>query len=467
MAQSLILTESAYEELKRHLFPGDNLESAAFLLCHYGQGGSGFRLLVKEVVPVQEHIKRTRDFVSWPFADYMTPQRIEQMGKEGLSLVTVHSHPNGYDRFSKIDDRNDKELVASVCSWFDDDRPNGAAFMVPSGKIICRIVSRDGKFSPVHNVSVIGERIRIWKPSKAKRKIPEYGMRVSQTFGKGTYALLQQLNVGVVGCSGTGSIMVELLARNCVGNLTLVDPDVVEEKNLNRILNATKPDAKNKVPKVTVLSKAIKRMGMGVSVKTYCSDTYDKEVIESLVDCDVIFGCVDSAAGRYHLESIATAYLIPYFDVGVNLESDNEGNISCADVAAHYVHPENSSLTSRGVYTSEQVTAESWQRTNKQYYEQQRTAGYLADVGEDQPAVISVNMQAACLAFNDFLARLHGFRIDDDADFGTQQFRMVHGYYMNENPGEHLDPLFAKYLGMGERSFLIQNLKGNNEDDAA
>ena len=37
---------------------------------------------------------------------------------------------------------------------------------------------------------------------------------------------------------------IEQLARNCVGELVLVDPDRVEEKNLNRILNATMDDAR-------------------------------------------------------------------------------------------------------------------------------------------------------------------------------------------------------------------------------
>ena len=74
------------------------------------------------------------------------------------------------------------------------------------------------------------------------------------------------MRVGVVGCSGTGSIMAELLARNGVGALVLVDDDAVEEKNLNRLVSGTIADARSRVPKVRALEKAIARAGLGTEV---------------------------------------------------------------------------------------------------------------------------------------------------------------------------------------------------------
>ena len=78
---------------------------------------------------------------------------------------------------------------------------------------------------------------------------------------------------------------------------------------------------------------------------------------------------------------------------------------------------------------------------------------------EDQPAVISINMQAACLAFNDFLARLHNFRLDSNAEFTAQRFQLVQGAYFNTKNKKNSDPIFSKYWGMGERSLLMQNIK--------
>ena len=461
MHSSLVLKESDYKALKKHLYPGNNLECSAIMLCHYGQGKEGFRLLVKEVIkiPKDKYDEQRSNYLSWAFSEYMTPEKIEKIDKDGLSVFTIHSHPNGFSQFSQVDDENDRSLFHSINNWFDDKRPNGSAIMLPSGEIIARLVTDKGQFKSIQKVSAIGPNIQIWHSSKGQEKAPEYGLKILQTFGKGTFNILRQMKAGVVGCSGTGSIIVELLARNCVGNLVLVDPDIVEEKNLNRILNTCQVDSKNKIHKVSALKKAILKTGIGTKVSVYAKTIGNKEVIEALTDCDILFGCVDSATGRYHLECMATAYFIPYFDIGVYLSADNHGGINQADVASHYIYPESASLISRGVYTTKQLTSESWRQTDKDYYQKNKKAGYLQSIAEDQPAVISINMQGACLAFNDFLARLHGFRLDDNSQFDIQRFQLVQGAYLNEKSDMSADPVFEKYLGMGDRSFLIQTLK--------
>lgn len=431
------------------------------MLCHLGRGALGSRLMVQELIPIpySQYQRQTETFVSWPFAEYLG-SKVQEIDERGLSVLTIHSHPSGYSDFSSIDDENDTDLFISISGWFDDDRPNGSAIMLPDGSVKARIYSTQGKFLPVGKVCVVGADIKIWLQGPEEDAIPGYALRISQTFGKGTLRLLQQLRIGVLGCSGTGSIVTELLARNCVGKLILVDPDVVEEKNLNRILNTRKIDAKQGLPKVKVLERAIDGMCMGTHVDAYQSDTHNKKMIEVLTDCDVIFGCVDSASGRYHLDCIANAYLTPYFDVGLYLDADQRGGISNADAVAHYVYPESGSLFSRGVYTSKQVAAEELRRTNPKQYEAQRKEGYIQGVEEDQPAVISVNMLAACLAFNDFLARIHGFRLDDNADFNHQRLQLVQGCYLHQDSADKKDNLFPQYLGMGEQSQLIKILKG-------
>ena len=114
-------------------------------------------------------------------------------------------------------------------------------------------------------------------------------------------------------------------------------------------------------------------------------------------------------------------------------------------------------LLSRGVYDVEQVRAENLRRMDPSHYARQRRAGYLADVDEDRPAVMSLNMQAACLAFNDFIARLHGFRLDGNAGFATQRHRLVHGCYETEPDCGRPHPLFERYIGSGDTSPLVSN----------
>lgn len=455
----LAMTAGQHRRLSDHLFPGDGLEAAAVLVCNQGTGRRRQRLVVSDVLLLpHRRSERKKDFLSWPFADHLDPDRITSIDRNGQSIVTIHSHPAGNPRFSELDDRTDRELLDSISSWFDDDRMNGSAIMTPDLAIRARTLGPDGGFVEASGVSSVGEDIRIWKRGRtAKTGVEEHEARVAQAFGRGTLDLLRSLRVGVVGCSGTGSVVIELLVRNCVGAVVMVDDDAMEPKNLNRIVNGSMADALAGRPKVDALRRAVERMDLGTSVDAHRCSTDSREAVEALIDCDVLFGCVDTASGRYHLDCLASAYCIPYFDVGVNLDADGEGGVADADAVAHYVHPEGSSLLSRGAYTMEQVTAENWRRHDPDHYGRQRIAGYLQEVAEDQPAVISVNMQAACLAFNDFMARVHSYRLDPNRNFATQRLRLVHGDYEATVDSGDPHPLFAKYVGAGDGSVLVQN----------
>ena len=453
----LVLTQRCHEAVFTQLFPGDGLEAAAVLLCNQGKGEKFDRLIVTDVLfAPHDASERKEDFVAWPFGDCLSPEKISRIDQLGQSIITIHSHPNDVSEFSAIDDRNDRELFHSICNWFDDQRLNGSAIMLPDGRIQARTVSSAGEFAEMEAVAAVGDSIRLWKPHRYWKKTG-YSRKLAQTFGAGTLDVLRSMRAGVVGCSGTGSIMIELLARNCVGELVIVDPDILEEKNLNRMIGGTMDDVRRKRSKVNTVDRAVRAMGMGTKVQIHQDFTDSAGVVAALVDCDVLFGCVDSAFGRYHLDCLASAYLIPYFDLGVHLEADGEGGITAADAVSHYVHPEGQSLLARGAYTMEQVTSENWRRADSAYYQEQRQAGYLAAVGEEQPAVMSVNMQAACMAFNDFLARIHQFRLDDNREFATQRFRLAHGCYENEMDQGGPHSLMKKYVGTGDRSLLVKN----------
>lgn len=451
----LAMAEREYGALRGQLLPGDGLEAAAVLLCNQGTGLERHRLLVAEVVPVPPgRSRRGPRSVVWPVADVLTPQRVADIDRRGQSIVSIHSHPASKGHFSEVDDETDRSFFGAVRHWFDDGRVLGSAVFGTDGRIDARVAAAEG-FGEMY-ASVVGEEIRFWH-GETTGDAAGYRDKQSQTFGTGTVNRLRAMRAGVVGCSGTGSIMAELLARNGVGVLVLVDDDAVEEKNLNRLVNGTIADARSGVPKVRALEKAIARAGLGTKVYGHRALTDAPDAVAALVDCDVLFGCVDTAFGRYHLECIASAYLIPYFDVGVRLEADGQGGIQSADAVSHYVHPRGAGLLSRGVYDVEQVRAENLRRMDPSHYARQRRAGYLADVDEDRPAVMSLNMQAACLAFNDFIARLHGFRLDGNAGFATQRHRLVHGCYETEPDCGRPHPLFERYIGSGDTSPLVSN----------
>src|SRR5260370_23277695 len=134
----------------------------------------------------------------------------------------------------------------------------------------------------------VGDEIRVWTERSVD---PEDGfaLRHAQAFGSGTTAILRRLSIAIVGCSGTGSIVAEQLARLGVGRLILVDPDVVEEKNLNRILNSGKEDAYLARPKVHVLASAIARMGLNQEVLPLAANLINPDVVPKVAERDIVF----------------------------------------------------------------------------------------------------------------------------------------------------------------------------------
>src|SRR5439155_9479995 len=174
-----------------------------------------------------------------------------------------------------------------------------------------------------------------------------FARRLTRLFGAATTEKLRCLAVAVVGCSGTGSVVTQQLARLGVGRFVLVDPDRVEEKNLNRILNAGKEDAFLGRPKVEVMARAIARMGLGTEVSIFAENLFSPHVVRAVAGCDVVFGCMDTAEGRDLLNRLAAFYLTPYFDVGVRLDAGDDGGIDQVCGAVHYIQPDGSSLADR------------------------------------------------------------------------------------------------------------------------
>ena len=367
-------------------------------------------------------------------------------------MVKIHGHRE-FPHFSATDDASDRVLFPSVHAWTETG-PHASAIVLGDGRIIGREVGESGEFRALSSVNVVGDDLSFWSSDAQRAVVPEFGRRVAQTFGAGTYDQLRRLRVAVVGCSGTGSPVIEQLARNCVGTLVLVDPDRVEEKNLNRILNATMDDAVDGRFKVDVAARAISKMGLGTAVETYPVSLFDASAVSAVASCDVVFGCMDSVDGRHLLNKLATFYLLPYFDLGVKLEADGKGGVDQVCGTVHYLQPGGSSLLSRHVYTMEQVRAAGLLRTDPAAYRAQLEDGYIRGVQEDRPAVIQLNSLIASLAVNELLARLHPYRLDSNGDYAVHRLSLSHGIYEHEGDGDPC-PLLARHVGRGDVTPLL------------
>jgi len=401
------ITEKHHADIYSHLFPGDGKEAVGIALCGKHFHNENYTLLVQDFYPVPYDVcERTEDYIRWS-TDFISPL-LEKAQKENLSLLKIHCHPSGYGKFSDFDNESDYALFGSVHSWLESNYPHSSCVMLPDGKLFGRFFHEDMEEEIVHQFSVIGSDIKSWYYSDNEPSFINVAFkRNEQAFGKKTVSLLSKMKIAVVGCSGTGSPTIEQLTRLGVGNLVLVDNDYLDTVNLNRIIGSNYAQALNKVSKVDLLKEHVEDIGLETVVESFNSNLVNEDVIKAVADCDVIFGCVDSAEGRHLMDLISAYYIIPLIDIGVKFDVDGQGGIDGIFGSVHYIKPLGSSLMSREQYNLEKVVSEEVKRRNKEEFDRNQ---YLAEAGESSPAVISINIQMSAIAVNELLARIHPYR---------------------------------------------------------
>lgn len=451
MKYRLRLTGRQHAKLLAHLFPGDGKEALAVALCGRRHSSLTTVLLMHDVVPIPyEACDRTAGCVRWP-PPVLEPV-LKQATDAGYSVLKLHSHPSGFRGFSALDNDSDQTVFESVYGWVDG--PHASAVMLPDGEIFARVVLGNGEFVVIECVLTAGDDISLWFDQALDEELPEHSLRHRQLFGDATTQLLRRLRIAVVGCSGTGSPVVEQLARLGVAELVLVDPDRVERKNLNRIYGATMGDALDRRLKVEVLERSIRAMGLGTKVATFPTDLADHKALLAVADSDVVFGCMDSASGRNLLNRLCRYYLVPYIDVGVKLDAGGAGQIDEVAGGVHYLQPDGAELIDKGLFTREQVEAEDLAKANPAEYKERLERGYVRGVHVDRPAVISINTAFAGLAVTEFLARLHAFRLDPNATAASTRFSLAKRILSYE-PDRELTPVKLKQVGSGDTVPLL------------
>ena len=117
---------------------------------------------------------------------------------------------------------------------------------------------------------------------------------------------LENANVLVVGLGGVGSFAAEFLARAGVGNMTIVDGDVVDITNINRQLPALHSTIG--LPKVELMATRLMDINPElnlVTVKEFLSPERAFEIVTS--DFDYVLDCIDSVTPKLNLIFLATS----------------------------------------------------------------------------------------------------------------------------------------------------------------
>jgi ThiF family len=213
-----------------------------------------------------------------------------------------------------------------------------------------------------------------------------------------------------VGAGGTGSAVAEQLIRLGIGKIIAADAERLEDSNVTRVYGSRVRDAGTK--KVEVLRHHAEDIGLGTIIEALPGNITRRSMIERFRECDLIFGCTDREWGRSILTAFALFYLVPVFDLGVKVDTD-QGNIKSIQARVTTLMPGAACLFCRGRISCDVIAAEILQETNPREYESQRKQGYIPELGTQAPAVIPFTSAIASFAINELLHRLSGYMGED------------------------------------------------------
>ena len=115
---------------------------------------------------------------------------------------------------------------------------------------------------------------------------------IARLYGDVGVERLNAAHVCVIGLGGVGSWVAESLARSAIGELTLIDMDVVSESNINRQLVATEPEIGR--DKGLVMKDRISQINSACKVH-FIDEFVSKENLDQLIssDYDYVIDCID------------------------------------------------------------------------------------------------------------------------------------------------------------------------------
>lgn len=381
----LRLSSADFARLRSTLLVGESERCAVLLAGSSSANAERAFLVVRElIIPGDEDYESAGAYHA-TLSPAMVARVAKLAGRTNTKLVFAHSHPGAEPpQFSATDDRGELELSA-----FLERRalsgPHGA-LVISRGGVAARQLGTNQSI----RVVTIGDRVTVeGGEAEHDQETKEAFDRQIRAFGVAGQRVLGRLSVAIVGLGGTGSLAAQALVHLGVRDFVLVDPDVVEATNLNRIVEASVDDIG--APKVTVARRYMERVSPDVRVRTVIGDVMHSRTAAELLSCDLIFCCTDSHGSRSVIQQVAYQYFIPTLDMGSTITSDG-GAVTGVFGRVQMLGPGQPCLWCCGLINSEQV-----RRDMMTAFERQADP-YVQGATEPAPSVISLNATVVSLA---------------------------------------------------------------------
>ena len=392
----LWITARDHDRLMAHLYPGDDDEHGAVLRASLVETSRGSRLLVSDVIPAEEGVDYVEGQIGYRA---LTPTFIHRQilacRERGQVYLAVHNHDCEDEvAFSPVDLRSHERGYPALLD-IADGLPVGA-LVYGRRSVAADVWLPEGQRLALGEYRIIGSTLKrlYTKPRSGAAPARRHDRQV-RMFGAAGQALLGEAKVAVIGLGGVGSLIAEQTARLGVGELVLVDNDVIEDTNLTRVVGATLADVESKLLKTQIAIRHIREARPDAVIRPVAGDVASRAVARELRDCDFIFLAADSMRARLVVNALTHQYFVPAVQLGAKVRPGDHGELLDVMSVIRHVRPGQGCLWCNGWIDATQlaIEAKSDQERKDQAY----------GVEEPNPSVISLNAVAAAHGLNDFL----------------------------------------------------------------
>jgi molybdopterin/thiamine biosynthesis adenylyltransferase len=387
-----------WARIEQHLGEATGERFAFALTNIIDNGADGPVLEVVGIVLIEDR-DTERGPNGWYLADSALDRVHNQAVAAGTGLMEFHNHHVGPPGFSHIDEAALAPMAAYVLDLLHGT-PYGAAVWA-EGTVHADWWRPDGndgiQRGQFRTVTVIGDRLRIINAppvtdGRFSRQLP--------LLGTDAQAAMAAMRVAVVGAGGTGSHLALGLAYLGFRNVLILDDDLVEAGNLNRLVTADLADIDS--PKVVVTRRRMRAIDPAIRVRALPGLTVAGDHPE-LHDLDLIIGCVDHDGPRHRLNQIAVDTRTPYIDIATGVD-DTQAPIALGGRVV-FILPGGPCLTCLDELDSAEIAR--WAKPSDQQA-LDRLHGY--NTGTPNPSVVHLNGLAVNAALAEVLAWLSGAR---------------------------------------------------------
>lgn len=343
---SVAMTSATQQELENILVRQDGQEDLCLATYRPSTGATRTTALIASVIAPGPDDRRVHGNVTVT-ADFVL-RGLDVARADGCGLVILHSHPSAYDW--------------QQMSWADRDSEASYANLVREVTglplVGMTLATGDGTWSARHwdvgvggdvdcthsvNVRVLGDQLVVsWNDTLVKPPMPtKRQTRTISAWGDRCQADLARRRVLVVGAGSVGLDVIVRLAASGLCALTVMDFDIVEEHNLDRLIGATFRDARLLRPKIHVARRLANAAATAAVSRFEFSDLSicEPDGLRLALDHDLIFSCVDRPWPRAVLNALAYTDLIPVIDGGIAIDTFDDGSMRGTTWRTHVIRP--------------------------------------------------------------------------------------------------------------------------------